>query len=289
MSKTQNIINEEYLRQIEFAAMVLAKPDIYTELDIEEHFKVSPQTIRRDAERLRSMGVMIHSSKRKYSVYGCNNKMLNHLICTYLALNKYDNIKNLKLIKDKYGDETLLIFVNILKAINKRHMLELTYERKGDEGNFKIEITPINLSRTGRNVYLVALENDDEQKVRVYLLDKIDGITFLKKTSKVKNFPDMHGFFKTSWGMYSGGKEFDVELKFSKKIGDGIKHKIYIETQELIEKPDYYIMKMKVKLSLEFMSWVMGWGDGIEVIKPKELKDMILERANKIIKLYKKS
>lgn len=286
MSKPQNIINEEYTRQIEFAAMVLAKPREYTELDIIEHFKVSVQTIRRDAEKLRSMGVDIHSSKKKYEVTGFNNELLNHLICTYLALNKYDIIKNLKLIKGKYRDETLLIFVNILKAIDKKHMIEIIYN-KNKNGGFRKEITPISLSRTNRNVYLIGMDNDEEDKTRVFLLDKIDDIRFLSKASKVKKYPNTFSLFKTSWGIYSGGEECNVSLKFNLETGRSIKNKFYIETQEIIEKPDYYLMNMRVKLSLEFVSWVMGWSDGVEVIKPKELKDMIIERAAKIVKLYK--
>ncbi|MCX6159208.1 MAG: WYL domain-containing transcriptional regulator [Ignavibacteriae bacterium] len=287
MGKINNIINEEYTRQIEFAAMVLAKPREYTELDIIEHFKVSPQTIRRDAEKLRNMGIDIHSSKKKYEVTGCTNDTLNHLICTYLALNKYDIIKNLKLIKGKYRDETLLIFVNILKAIDKKHMIEIIY-RKNKDGGFRKEITPISLSRTNRNVYLIAMDNDEEDKTRVFLLDKIDDIRFLNKISKVKKYPNTFSLFKTSWGIYSGGEECDVSLKFSSETGRSIKNKFYIETQKIIEKPDYYLMNMRVKLSLEFVSWVMGWGDGVEVVKPQELKDMIVERAAKIVKLYKK-
>lgn len=286
MDKTHNIIKEEYTRQIEFAAMVLAKPGEYSELDIVEHFKLSPQTIRRDAEKLRSIGVDIHSGKKKYEVTGFNNELLNHLICTYLALNKYDIIKNLKLIKGKYRDETLLLFVNILKAIDKKHMIEIVYNKKKD-GGFRKEITPISLSRTNRNIYLIAMDNDEEDKTRVFLLDKIDDIKFLKKTSKVKKYPDIFSLFKTSWGIYSGGKECDVSLKFNLETGRSIKNKFYIETQEIIEKPDCYLMNMRVKLSYEFMSWVMGWGDDVEILEPLELKELIIERASKIVKLYK--
>lgn len=281
-----NFIKEDYKRLIEFAAVVLAKPREYTELDLINLHGFSVQTIRRDAEKLRSMGVDIHSSKKKFEVTGFNDELLNHLVCTYLALNKYDIIKNLKLIKGKYRDSTLLIFVNILKAIDKKHMIEIIYNKK-KEGEFKKEVTPISLSRTNRNVYLIAMDNDEEDKTRVFLLDKIDDIRFLNKKSKVKKYPNTFSLFKTSWGIYSGGEECDVSLKFSLETGRSIKNKFYIETQEIIEKPDYYLMNMRVKLSYEFMSWVMGWGDEVEVIKPKNLQEMIVDRAAKIIELYK--
>lgn len=280
-------INDDYKRQIEFSALILAKPNHYTELDIVEHFGLSPQTIRRDAERLRSMGIHIHSSKRKFEIINCSDETLHNLILTYLALNKNDSIKNFKLIKKRYENSTLITFVNILNAINDRKMLEIVYNWKKLD-TFRKVITPISITRTGRHLYLVAMDNDDKDDIKTYLLEKIDRYEILNKISKVKEYPDVTEIFKTSWGIYRGGKDYNVSLKFNKETGAGIEHRFYIDTQELVEKEDCYILNMKVKLSLEFMAWVMGWGDKVEVIKPQELKGMILERAAGIIKLYKK-
>lgn len=281
------LINEEYTRQIEFAAMVLSKPNYYTEIDIHELLKVSLQTVRRDAERLRHMDIHIHSSKRKFEILKCSDNTLKLLINTYLALNKYDSIKNFNLIKKKYGNDTLLTFVNILNAINNRKILEIVYNFK-KLNSFRKEITPISLTRTGRHIYLIAMDNDNKDDIRTYLLEKIDKYKILNKKSQVKEYPDISEMFRTSWGIFRGGKEFDVSLKFNKKLANTIKNRFYIDTQELIEQEDCCVLNMKIKLSLEFMSWVMGWGDKVEVIKPKELKDMILERANQITQLYTK-
>ncbi|MBN8571962.1 MAG: WYL domain-containing protein, partial [Ignavibacteria bacterium] len=43
----------------------------------------------------------------------------------------------------------------------------------------------------------------------------------------------------------------------------------------------------KVKLSYEFIAWVMGWGKEVEVIKPTQLKKEITQRAKDIVALYK--
>jgi len=192
-----NIINEEYTRQIEFAAMVLAKPNFYSELDIVEHFNVSPKTVRRDAGRLRNMGILIHSGKRKFEITKCTDETLNHLINTYLALNKYDSIKNFHLIKKRYGNNTLITFVNILNAINDKKILEIVYNWK-KLNTFRNEITPISLTRTGRHVYLVAMDNDNKADLKTPLLEKIDRYEILNKKSKVKEYPDISEIFKTS-------------------------------------------------------------------------------------------
>lgn len=66
-----------------------------------------------------------------------------------------------------------------------------------------------------------------------------------------------------------------------------IDQKQWMENQEVEYVKDGIILKMKVKLSYEFVSWVMGWGDMVEVIAPAKLKKEVLERANSIIKKYK--
>jgi len=282
----KNIINEDLIRQIEFAGLVLEKPGYYTELDILDYFKVSPQTVRRDTERLRSMGVNIHSTKKKYHIFGCSLLILNQLICTYLALNKYDNIKNLNLIQKKFRGKTLMIFVRILKAISNRNKLIITYDKSSNTQGEKKEITPISIMRSGRSLYMIAMEDDDVKKVYMFLLNKIQDIEFQNEKSRVKTFPDISNIFKTTWGTFSGGEECEVILKFNKFLGEGVKNRFYIETQEITEEEDCIMLRMKVKLSYEFISWVMGWGDGAEVIEPKKLRDAVFSKAMAIVLKY---
>lgn len=283
----KNVINEDILRRIEIIAMVMEKPDYYTELDMVSHFKVSPQTIRLDAEKIREMGFDIHSRKGKFQEGRHAPGLQNNLICTYLALNKYDTIKNLGLIKKRFGKKTLNIFVKILKAIDKRTLLEIGYGKNPHGETIIKTVAPITLSRMNRNIYLFGFENDSPDRIRMYLLDKMSNIKFTEIKSKIKDIPDISEYFRTSWGAYTGGKEYNVKLKFSKETGDYIKDRFYIETQEFIDKSDHVIMTLKVKLSYEFISWVMGWGGEVEVLAPKALRDEVIERAEEILKLYR--
>lgn len=274
----------DLLRQIEIASAVLEKPDYYSEYDLSEMFGgISVQSIRRDAEKLRSMGIDIHSRKQKYKVEGMKTKILNELICTYLALNKNDVIKNLNLIVKKFGDKTLSIFVKILRAISRKQILELYYGTDESGESVRRFITPINISRSQRNIYLIGLENDDTGKIRFFLFEKIIELKFTTKKSALKILPDVSEILKNTWGTYTGGEICNVVLKFSRKAGEGIKNKIYIETQEIEELDDSIIMKMKVNLSNEIISWVMGWGGEVKIIEPEKLRNEVIKRAKEIL------
>lgn len=282
-----NKFSEELLRQIEMASLILEKQRFYLEDELADKLNTSVTTIRRDANKLRQLGVGIYSRKNVFEIINISDDTLNTLITAYLSLNDNINIRNLKLIQKKFGENALGIFVKILKAINRRHVIELGYG-KNMHGEIKWRaVTPLSLINTGRTFHLYGVENEDSDEIKCYLIERIIDIRFTDKKSSVKNLPGAYNIYEKSWGTYSGGEAYDVELKFSRTTGKLIKDKIWIENQEITDKDDFVIMKMKVKLSYEFIAWVMGWGKEVEVIKPSELKKEILQRAKDIIAVYK--
>ena len=282
-----NKFSEELLRQIEMASLILEKQRFYTETELAEKLDTSITTIRRDANKLRQLGVGVYSRKNVFEIINIADEVLNTLITAYLSLNDNINIRNLKLIHKKFGENALSVFVKILKAISNKQIIELGYGRNM-HGDIKWrEITPISLINTGRTFHLYGVENDDSEEIKCYLIERIINIRFGDKKSSIKKLPGAFNIYEKSWATFSGGEAFDVELKFTEKTGKLIKDKIWIENQEITEKDDAVFMKMKVKLSYEFIAWVMGWGKEVEVIKPKELKKEITQRAKDIISLYK--
>jgi predicted DNA-binding transcriptional regulator YafY len=47
------------------------------------------------------------------------------------------------------------------------------------------------------------------------------------------------------------------------------------------------IMTLKVTVSVELYSWIMGWGQKVEVLKPIELRQNIIETAKAMLEVYK--
>lgn len=281
-------ITDELLRQIEIAAMVLHQADYYSEFDLAEHFDNSVQSIRRDMGKLRSMGIEIHSSKGTLSIdKSISLNTLNDILCTYLSLNNNETIRNLKLIQNKFGDNIIYYFVELIKAINDKKFVNITYKVYYSELPIGRTILPLTLSRIGKTIYLIGYENDNPNKIRHYLLERIVKFEFPNIKSKLKYSPDINELFRYSWGTYLGGEKYSVKLLFTKETGEDIKDKFYIENQQFQDTKEGYIMTLEVNLTYEFISWVMGFGDEVKVIKPKVLIQEITERAKEIIKNYK--
>jgi len=274
---------KELQRQIEIAAMVYEKPSFFSEFDLAEIFKTSPTTIRRDLKALRTVGADIHSRKSKLVTF-FSLKDLNTLISSYYSLNSPMEFKNLKSLKNKFKEKTLSIFVNILKAIREKREVQLDYRFSPESEKLRKIISPLYLIDGGKSYYLIAYENHDIKFFRIETLEEIKVL----KSKQQKETPMLKDIFSNSWGIYTGGEETEVKLKFNWDMEGYIDQKQWMDNQVIDYDKDGIILKMKVKLSYEFIAWVMGWGDMVEILAPAKLKKEVLQRAQSIIEIYKK-
>jgi predicted DNA-binding transcriptional regulator YafY len=278
-------ISKELLRRIEFISLVAEKPDTYGELDLAEIFGISEQMIRIDAKIIREMGIMVRSRKNRYRLESnINLKTLNNLILTYFSLNQSDSIRNLKMIKDKFRDKTLSIFVNIIKAIYNRNILEIEYGKDEYSRIILRKVVPVNLIRVGRNIYMLGFEDEKLTELKSFLIERFGKIKLTSKKPSIKDYPESSEIFRFCWGSYLGGEKTKVRLLFPLELEDYFNEKFFIENQKIYSSSDGVILELEVKISYEFISWVMGWGELVKILEPDELKEEVISKAKGLLK-----
>lgn len=281
-----NEISKELIRQIDIISMVLDKSGHFSEDDIADFFHESLPTVRRDFAKIREMGIALHSTKRCLFIeQKIPIKLLNKLINTYLALNDTEAIKNLQGITKIFKDHTLRYFVQLVKSINQKTIIEFDYEKDSYKTFVRRCVTPIGFFKTSRSFIFVGLENEDLNKVRFYLIEKIRNIEFTNQKTKIKTLPTMYEFLKDSWGIYQAGEVVNVVLLFDKK-STHIKNRIFINNQEIEETDEGIYFKVKLKISNEFISWILGWGNKCKVIEPVSLRKEIKRIASEVLENY---
>lgn len=289
-------ITKELLRQIEILAMIHEKDAYYSENDLCEYFGgISPATLRRDLSAIRSFGVSVHT-ERGVVCFSHNIKekeqkknyliLLNQLISLYIAINEKETIRNLRGIFKKFKNRTLNMFVKIIKSINSKKIIRLEYSSNSEGATKFYEITPIGFNRTQHSFHLIGLNNDEIDSIKFFLFERIKDISFTQKNSSHKQVPNMRDIYKYSWANFTGGDIQEVELKFENQLSDYFKEKIFLEEQNVDERSDGIYVKFKVALSYEFVSWILGWGSKVKVLKPKSLKEKVIRRAEEIIANY---
>ena len=93
-------------------------------------------------------------------------------------------------------------------------------------------------------------------------------------------------FWKNKFGLFSA-EPVDVKLHFSKEIRHHIEGRSWHHSQEIgIDKDGDIILSMKVGLSPELISWIMGWHQYVIVQSPAELIDIIKSSHREALKKY---
>lgn len=112
-------------------------------------------------------------------------------------------------------------------------------------------------------------------------------IRHFSEVSDYRDSFDVADYTKKLFGMFGGNMQ-EVKLRCSNKIleqvtdrfGDSIFITNVTETT--------FDFTVKAAISDALVTWITNYSDMIEVIRPQELRDKIVDRANEILKVYKK-
>lgn len=267
--------------QIEMAAVIMEKPGHYTENDLADYFKISYMKIRRYKGRLKARGIDVYSRKNHYYV-DLKLSDMNQMLITYMAFGTNEVIRNLKLIHERFKEKTLVLFVKITKAIRDHKVIEIAYETE-EKGITWREVSPISFHNAGKTFYLIAIHY---RVTKFFTLEHIHNVKFTNRKSDIVNPPSVMDLFKNTWGTFTGGEGVNIRLLFEDSYYKYLSERFWIENQQVVKTEDGVELRLKMKLSYEFISWVMGWGKNVKILEPEELKQEVLSRAKEIVAQY---
>ena len=173
----------------------------------------------------------------------------------------------------------------ILTSLRDKRTLNAIYFSP-NRGELKREIDPYCLWVMGDSLYLIGFCHINKE-IRTFLVDRIKKATPTKKNFSIKSGFDFRKYTTESFRVMRGGKEEEFELRFEPQIAYLIKERIWSPNQILKEHPDRSItLSFKVKGLEEVKSWVLSFGELVEVIKPQKLKEQIKNSCQKILQKY---
>ncbi|MFH1232142.1 MAG: WYL domain-containing transcriptional regulator [Planctomycetota bacterium] len=121
---------------------------------------------------------------------------------------------------------------------------------------------------------------------RIKMVETLDDKFELPKDKEDEEF-DVHGFLNESFGISHEGKLEEVVLRFSKEMAPWIMERTWHPTQKIRKLSKGEIeFTMNVTGTGDLLCWLLPMGDGVKVIKPKELQDYIVTICRKILRSY---
>jgi predicted DNA-binding transcriptional regulator YafY len=180
------------------------------------------------------------------------------------------------------------VLTTCLEATLQRLQISISYHPRSSE-DIEYQVNPLGLVYRDSVIYLVCTlwKYDDIKQLALHRIKKIE----LIKNSKARKptgfdldeYISREGAFQYT---SSPGKTLRVELKFSADTVQHLRETPLSDDQVIQDKDGFSIIKATVLDSLQLRWWLMGFGEYVEVVKPKKLRDEFKESVRKMAKMY---
>ncbi|MBO7639693.1 MAG: WYL domain-containing protein [Treponema sp.] len=164
----------------------------------------------------------------------------------------------------------------IYKAMNEKRLLNLHYVPEGKKDKIIYKVRPYQLIFDNGmwELWAECLKQKHEGK-RLFNLSRIANVEVLDLAGKF-SLPDDYDFLQIAsgnFGCYYDGIPIRYKLLFSKDSYAWLytKDRIWGDNQSIRETSKGYVLSFEAAQFKPILRWVLGWGDEVTPIEPKEL------------------
>ena len=157
------------------------------------------------------------------------------------------------------------------------------------KGGALYRVSPWALSCDDENYYMIAYD-DVEEKIKHFRVDKMLHIEMNGKKREGKQVFqcfDIAVYSRKMFGMY-GGKEEWVRIECDNSFA-GVMIDRFGKDVSMIRLDDKrFVVNVEVAVSRQFLAWIISLGEGVTLVGPDNVVEMMNAEIDRLIKQYKK-
>jgi predicted DNA-binding transcriptional regulator YafY len=159
----------------------------------------------------------------------------------------------------------------ILTALLREECLEVTHQ-SFSTGRRTFRLEPYTLLVYKKGLY-VAGRSHAHASVRTFALDGFREVRWLRGERFV--YPDEYRPEKLTEGAFGliRGAPARVRLRFDAAVAAYVQRRLWHPTQRFVRSPRGLEMILDVQGTTELTSWILGFGDKVEVLEPPDLRE----------------
>ncbi|MDD5702230.1 MAG: WYL domain-containing protein [Dehalococcoidales bacterium] len=312
-------------RMIAIWTLLAANPSGYTVKELAEKQEVNIRTIYRDLESLGlDLHIPVYNDKARWKID--DRRMLPPIRFTLVeALNIFLAARLMLGYSCRYDpniDATFTKLSSVLPdalAIQVRKTMDWMQRLKKDERYLQILATIAESWLSQRRLRIVyrslMADKGVERIIEPYFIEPaapghasyVIGYCHLKKairTFKIERIEsarltdeqyvipadfDANEFFGSSWGIVVEGEVKTIKIRIlDPDIMRIMEETVWHPSQVLeMQKDGSMIMTLRVTDTVDLYSWILGWGERMEVIEPAEIRREIVQTAKAMLRVYK--
>ena len=256
----------------------------------------SKRTLQRDLQKIRAdLDLSINFSKSEGGYYIPNDEMQDGLLESLLehinllsasALRTVENVSEFVFAEKREAQGMEWVYP-LVRAIKGQRMVEFNYRKYtgGSGGRRKVE--PYALKEFNGRWYLLSGEPGVPGGVKTWGLDRMTDLRVLDEKFRHLEEDSITREFRDCFGIYSDhDKEVEeVVLSFSPLGGHYNASRPLHESQEvLVDNDQEYRIRLRLKITWDFIIELLSQSDNMTVIAPQHLKDTLADVYRRALK-----
>jgi predicted DNA-binding transcriptional regulator YafY len=193
-----------------------------------------------------------------------------------------------KLPKD---EKYLRILATVAEAWVSQRQLKIMYQPLAAEKPMERVIEPyyIEPASFGHASYVIGYCHL-KKAIRTFKVERIESANLTDETYTIPSDFDANKYMASSWGIVVKDEIKTIKLKIvDPEIIRIMTETIWHPSQTFKKQKDgTTIMTLMINGTYEFYSWILGWGEKIEVLDPPEIRERIIKTVEAMREVYKK-
>ena len=245
-------LNEDELESIIFASKLLEQ---FKGVEIFEKFTGSVQKL------VNAVNVYRHNDEDTYR--------------NFIEFEKVDEAKGTEFLEP------------LIDALKNGKVLSIEYKTFTAKKKTVNTIHPYLLKEYRNRWYLIGY-NEKYSGIRTYSLDRFVSLEVDNSIVFIDKGFDAKKYYENVIGIsVLNKKPIEVQIAFTEAQAQYVITQPLHSSQQLVSKSDNkYIFRYFLVPTFEFIAMILAWGEEIEVLKPKTLREKILQISKKIITKY---
>jgi len=176
-------------------------------------------------------------------------------------------------------------FVQLQKAIAQKRKVNIRYYSFFEGKIIEPTLSPYHLLYNRRAWYVLGY-SDLHKSVRTFKFNRIRQLKVLDKRFIEGDDFDLYEYLGRAWSMIPEGRIYNIKLRFLPKVAGNVAEVQWHSTQKAAHNSDGSVtMEFRVDGLGEIIWWILGYGDQVQVLAPKVLRNKIIATAKNMVKL----
>lgn len=179
------------------------------------------------------------------------------------------------------------IFQSVQQAVAQHVRISVKYDSVYDGDEIDVMLEPLRIVFMSRGWYLIA-NSLAHREVRTFKIDRMIDVQVTDEHFKRDAHFTEDAHFGAAWCMIPEGRIYSVRLRFSAAVATSVEEVRWhgSQTTKRLD-DDRLLFQVRVDGLGEIASWILSYGDQVEVLAPRELRDRVRQKASRAVALAK--